>query len=191
MALERNAEFPVDRACGNRQVVAPVAFPEQHRAAFLAEGPPPRLARAVPFESARFAEPEMLILHRRRRHVGACLLAALMAMTGDHRAERSGDLECDGPAEARSGLVSHGLDPSSLLWRAPRHVRVRVPQPPRLIRCRAGWQRCGPVPRSRTGVRLDCDLPYSAPNPAQRRRRASQRANPSLQFCDAPGKRSS
>src|SRR5262249_55922494 len=48
----------------------------------------------------------------------------LAAMAGDHRAEWSGDLECGGPAEARSGLVSHGLNPTSLLWRAPRHVRV-------------------------------------------------------------------
>jgi hypothetical protein len=29
------------------------------------------------------------------------------------------------------------------------------------------------------------------PNPAESGRRASQRANPSLQFCNAPGKRSS
>src|SRR5262249_56610676 len=109
VALESDAELPIDRTCSNCNVVVPLTFPEQHRTALLAESSPPRIARAVPFEAACLREPELLILHRGRRHIGARLLSTLMTVARNHRPQRSRNLECDSPAEARPGLVCHGM----------------------------------------------------------------------------------
>jgi hypothetical protein len=74
-----------------------------------------RSVLAVPFKAACFGEPELFILHRGRGHVGAGLLATLMTVARNHRPERSGNLKCDSPAQARPGLVSHGMF-SSTRW---------------------------------------------------------------------------
>ena len=101
--LQSDAELPVDGAGSNCDVVIPVTFPEQHRTALLAEPSLPRIAGAVPFEAACFGEPELFILRRGRRHIGAGPLATLTTVAPNHRPELSRNLECDGPAEARPG----------------------------------------------------------------------------------------
>src|SRR5262249_11868100 len=84
--------------------VAPVALPEQRRAALLTEAALRCLARAKPFEPARLRKSEILVLDGRRRHVVPGLLAALDAMAGNDRPECAGYLKPDGCAQARAGF---------------------------------------------------------------------------------------
>ena len=64
VAFERYARRAVDRTGGDCGIVPPVAFPEQDRTAFAAEAAARILARAKPFEPARFGEGEVFVLGR-------------------------------------------------------------------------------------------------------------------------------